>query len=188
MKKLRSRKFAAVVMVLIIVISLCAGTVTSVYKKFTKTMDSYYNANDGYGDIEGYFTLSSDCAHSLYKLAKNCGVDKGMLDVYYGYIVLTEKSNTPAEKYSAMQKLFLETEVLYTEIKNGDYMDQTDLNTAGRLYFEITGNAQRVNNVTLVRRDSYNEAADKFNEKVLASFPVSIYYKTLSIEKLERIY
>jgi len=187
MKILSNRKFAAVIMVIVLVISLFGGTVYSVNKKLNKTMALYYSANDGYGDVKTYFTASQDCARSLLKLAENVGVSKDFLDTYKDYIKYSEKAETPADKYSAMQKLFLETETLYEHAKTKE-LDKTDSETLARLYFEITGNAQRVSNVTSIRRDMYNEEADKFNKKVLGSFPLKMYYSLLGIEKLEKIY
>ena len=174
-------------MTVILIVTLFAGTAASVNRKLDKAMDAYYSADDGYGDINEYFKTSLECARSILKLSKSVGVDKSYLNTFEGYITTAEKAKTPADKFSAMQKLFLETEALYSQIKNTK-PDTTDSDTADRLYFEITGNAQRVNNVTSIRRDSYNEAADSFNEKVLGSFPLKLYYGLLGFEKLEKIY
>lgn len=188
MKLFRNRTFAVLIMIAAIAGAIFGGMGRSLDNLAKKTEDTYYSANDGYGDIKDYFDSSQNCANLLYKLAEKNGIDSTTLGNYKKVIDYTNDAKTPGDKYSAGKKLVTETDTFYNAVKASQKLDGTDTDTAVRLYTEIVGNAKRVENVTSIRRDNYNEQADSFNKNVLSQFPANFFADLYGIEKFELIY
>lgn len=189
MKLLRNRGFAVAVMVVFIIGSILGGGCRSLQKLSDDVQDLYHTGTDGLGDVSEYMSVCETCTGQLVELGNQyLGKDAAVCQTAEILLHQSETSGQPAEQYTANQKLIKSAEALYTQLKAEPNLDATDLEKVERLYAEIAGNGDRVERISMQRRDAYNDAAERFNKGPLRAFPGGLLANLLGVEKLDPIY
>ena len=185
MKLLRKRWFAAVLMVLLVVLALFLGAIRSAYAARGDAKDAFFEPEDGYGNLNESFLTLTDSAKSLYSLGKKYGVESA--EEYKAALDTAKKASMPADKLYAAQKLRNLTDDFYASLSEKS-LDSLDEGSAKRALSRLGIELQRIEQIARIRKSSFNAAVEEYNTGVLDSPLTGWLLRLLGFAEMEKIY
>lgn len=179
MNFLQNRMIAAVIMVLLIVVGMVAGTTRTLRDMRSDAQQVFYSGETGDGlGIQRDLDERVDLSYNLLTIAKKYMSEtdweiKAVEDARKGL----EESYTPSEKYAANKKLTEAVTELYNVLGEKE-LSESDERYRQRLHTDMNSRNDTIAN------DPYNKIATEFNEK-LEAFPAKYFAQLTSVDKID---
>ena len=168
---IKSRTFAAAVMVLLIAVSTWFGAYRSLHGLYNELSDAFYQGVDGDGlsiqnDLEDMMTLSDNLS---VVARRNLGADAAAVAELSDARTALSDAKTPAAKYRAAAGLVRAVTAVYSEL-DPDKLSDSDARYRESLYTDIVSLDRKIGH------DGYNHLVDEYNQKISA-FPANLLSK-----------